>query len=77
MKRYIKGTLLAIQWLRLHLPTQWVRVPPWWPVKIPCGSWAKNKTKQKQYCKKFNKDFKNGPLKKKTLKKKRKRERDT
>ena len=34
------------------------------------------KIKQKQYCNKFNKDFKNGPLKKKTLKKK-KRERDT
>ena len=28
------------------------------------------KIKQKQYCNKFNKDFKNGPLKKKTLKKK-------
>ena len=30
----------------------------------------KNKTKQTQYCNTFNKDYKNGPLKKMTLKKK-------
>ena len=40
------------------------------------ASWPKNQNiKQKQYCKKFNKDFKNGPhqkkKKKKSLKKKR------
>ena len=40
--------------------------------KIPHATQAKNKNrKQKQYCNKFNKDFKNGPLqkKKKILKK--------
>ena len=36
--------------------------------KIPHASWPKN-IKQKQYCNKFNKDFKNGPHKKKNLKK--------
>ena len=30
--------------------------------KIPHASWPQNQTiKQKQYCNKFNKDFKNGP----------------
>ena len=29
-------------------------------VKIPHASWPKNKI-QKQYCNRFNKDFKNGP----------------
>ena len=30
--------------------------------KIPYASWPKNQNiKQKQYCKKFNEDFKNGP----------------
>ena len=30
--------------------------------KIPHASWAKNQNiKQKPYCNKFNKDFKNGP----------------
>ena len=34
--------------------------------KIPHATQAKNKNrKQKQYCNKFNKDFKNGPLQKK------------
>ena len=40
--------------------------------KIPHALWPKNQNiKQKQYCNKFNKDFKNGPhqKKKKTLKK--------
>ena len=32
--------------------------------------WSKNQNiKQKQYCNKFNKDFKKGPLQKETLKK--------
>ena len=32
--------------------------------KIPHASWPKNQNvKQKQYCKKFNKNFKNGPHK--------------
>ena len=42
--------------------------------KIPHASWPKNQNiKRKQYCNKFNKDFKNGPhqkKKKKILKKK-------
>ena len=38
--------------------------------KIPHASWPKKQNmKQKQYCNKFNKDFKNGPYKKKSLKK--------
>ena len=39
--------------------------------KIPHASLPKNQNiKQKQYCNKFNKDFKNGPHQKKNLKKK-------
>ena len=38
--------------------------------KIPHASWPKNQNiKQKQYCNKFNKDFKNGPHQKKIFKK--------
>jgi len=37
-------------------------------VKIPHASWPKNQNIiQKQYCNKFNKDFKNDPYKKKTI----------
>ena len=37
--------------------------------KIPHALWPKNENiKQKQYCKKFNKDFKNSLYKKKSLK---------
>ena len=33
-----------------------------WGVRIPHASWPKNQNiKQKQYCNKFNEDFKNGP----------------
>ena len=44
---------------------------PGWGAEIPHASWlmAKN-PKQKQYCNKFNKDFKNGPHQKKIIKKK-------
>ena len=39
--------------------------------KIPLASWPKNQNvKQKQYCNKFNKDFKNGPHQKDLKKKK-------
>ena len=39
--------------------------------KIPHASQPKNQNiKQKEYCNKFNEDFKNGPHKKKSLKKK-------
>ena len=42
--------------------------------KTPRASWPKNQNiKQKQYCNKFNKDFKNGPHQK-NLKKKKKKE---
>ena len=38
---------------------------PGWGAKISPASQAKNqKIKQKQYCNKFNKDFKNGPQQK-------------
>ena len=36
---------------------------PGWEAKIPQASWPKNKIR-KQYCSKFNKDFKNSPHKK-------------
>ena len=39
--------------------------------KIPHALWPKNQTmKQKQYCKKFNKDFKNDPHPKNIFRKK-------
>ena len=42
---------------------------PGWGIKIPHASWPKNQNiKQKQYCDKFNKDFKNGPHQKKKKK---------
>ena len=44
---------------------------PGWGAKIPHASQPKNQNiEQKQYCNKLNKDFKNGPHKKKILKKK-------
>ena len=44
---------------------------PGWGAKIPHASWPKNQNiKQKQYCKKFNKDFKNGPYPENSFKKK-------
>ena len=44
---------------------------PGWGAKIPHDLRPKN-IKQKQYCNKFNKDFKNGPLQKNLKKKKKK-----
>ena len=42
------------------------------------ASWPKNQNiKQKQYCKKFNKDFKNGPHQKKEKKKSLKKKRES
>ena len=39
---------------------------PGWGAKIPHAAQPKNQNiKQKQYCNKFNKDFKNGPHQKK------------
>ena len=43
---------------------------PGWGAKIPHASGPKKQNiKQKQYCNKFNKDFKNGPHQKKSLNK--------
>ena len=62
----------VVQWLRLHLPMQGVQIPSLvGELRRPHASQPKKQnTKQKQYCNKFNKDFKNGPhqrnLKKKT-----------
>jgi len=51
----IEGTSLAVQWLRLHGGAGSV---PGWGAKIPHASWPnKQNIKQKQYCKKFNKDL--------------------
>ena len=47
-----------------------VSLVPCWTTKIPHGLWPKNQNiKQKQYCNKFSKDFKNGPHQKRNLKK--------
>ena len=71
-KKDYSVTSLVVQWLRLRLPRQrmWVRslvreISSHMPRR------QKNQNiKQKQYCNKFNKDFKNGPhQKKKSLKK--------
>ena len=46
-----------------------VSLIPGWGAKMPHASQPKNQNiKQKQYCNKFNKDFKNGPHQKKILK---------
>ena len=68
-----KGTSLVAQWLRLHVPNAGgVGSIPGRGAKIPCASGPKNQNiKQKQYCNKFNKDFKNGPYQKNLEKKKR------
>ena len=68
LKRLVRGTSLAFQWLRLRLPVQrGVGSIPGRGAKIPHGWWPKNQNiKQKQYCNKFNKDFKNGPHQKKS-----------
>ena len=60
------GTSVAVQWFRLRLPTQGVRVRSLvgeLRSHMPCGQKIQN-IKQKQYCNKFSKDFKNGPHKK-------------
>ena len=54
------GISLVVQWLRLCLPNAGgVGSIPGQGAKIPHASWPKNQNiKQKQYCNKFNKDFK-------------------
>ena len=56
----------VVQWLRPHLSNAVsVGSVPGWGAKIPHAFQPKNQnTEQKQYCYKFNKDFKNGPIKK-------------
>ena len=56
------GISLPVQWLRLCLPMEGgVGVIICQGVKIPHTSQPKNENiKQKQYCNKFNKYFKNG-----------------
>ena len=55
--------------LGLHLPGQEVQVPSGQGAKIPHALWPENQNiKQKQYCNKFSKDFKNRPCGEKTPK---------
>ena len=62
LQKEVMGTLLVVQWLRLHLPMQEVWVQPL--VGDPHASWTKNKNKNKTkhkteaVCDKFKKDFK-------------------
>ena len=60
------------QWLRLFTSNAgYTGSVPCWGAKISIASWPKNQSmKQKQYCDKFNKDFKNDPHQKRKLKKK-------
>ena len=44
----------------LSSSTRGVGLIPGWRAKIPHVSWPKSQT-NKQYCNKFNQDFKNGP----------------
>ena len=53
-------TSLMVQWLRLSLPVQVRSLVRELRSHMPCGQKNQN-IKQKQYCKEFNKDFKNGP----------------
>ena len=51
-----------VQWLRPYHPMQGVWVLSPFGAKIPHISQPENQNiKQKQYCNKFSKDFKNGP----------------
>ena len=57
------GTSLVVQWLRLPSPSNaggvdWI---PGWGAKFPHALRPENQNrKQKQYCNKFNEDFKSG-----------------
>ena len=66
------GTSLVVQWLRLCLPMQGMRVRSLvgeLGSHVPWGQKNQNIKKQKQCCNKLNKDFRDGPQKK-ILKKK-------
>ena len=63
IKKKFRGTSLVVQWVRLHLPMQGVRAPSLVEelrTHMPHGQKNQN-IEQKQYCNKFNKDFKSGP----------------
>ena len=67
--KLVHGTFLEVQWLRLHLSMQGVWVQSLVGEQrshIPHGQRNQN-IKQKKYCNKFNKDFKNGPSQKNKL----------
>ena len=65
------GTSLVVQWLRLNLPMRAIQVQSL--AKIPHALCPINQNiKEKQYCNKFNKDFKNDPHQKPNLFKKKK-----
>ena len=60
-KEHAVGTSLVVQWLRLRLPRRYGFTPPFLGqgAEIPHASgWKNQNIKQKQYCNKFNKDFK-------------------
>ena len=67
-----------VQWLRLNLPTLGKGggfCPRSGSQEPTCLAAKSQDIKQKQYCSKFNKDFKNGPHQKKILKTKRRNDR--
>ena len=69
----LDGTFLEVQWLRLGLPMQGMGgSTPGQGAKIQHALWPKcQNIKQKRYCNKFNKDFRNSPYQeKKVLKRK-------
>ena len=52
---------MVVQWLRLHFIAGGACLIPGQEAKIPHASWPENQNvKQKQYCKKYNKNFENG-----------------
>ena len=64
------GNSLVVHWLQLHAFTaEGPGSIPGWGAKILYALRPKNQNiRQKQYCNKFSKDFKNGPHQKKSLK---------
>ena len=70
IKIYRLETSLVVQWLRLRLPVQGVKVRSLVrEIRSHMPQEQKNQNiKQKRYCNKFNKDFKNGPHQKIFLK---------
>ena len=64
--------LLAVQWLRLHLPVHKVQVQSLVQEQRSHMPHSHKSLKQKSYCNKFKEDFKNSPHQKKILKNKNK-----